>query len=162
MNIRFLLSGLLTIGMIYAVSAQGRPGMEGSREQRKERIEAMRVSYITSALELSVEESQAFWPVYNEFRSKEKALRGNMKPSKKIEEMTDDEAERLIRDRQGAEQELLNLKGVYTDRLLRVLSAKKVAMLPVVERKFKEQVLRELKRKRREAGNTGGRAPGRQ
>ena len=160
MNIRFLFSILFVCGVLSSVSAQRGPGMDdASREQRKERIEAMRVSYITSALELNVEESQSFWPVYNEFKEKEKSLKANMRPSKRVEELTDNEAADLIRDRQRAEQELLNLKVEYTDRLLRVLTAKKVAMLPVVERKFKEQVLRELKRKRREGMKSGRRTP---
>ena len=62
MNIRFLFSILFVCGVLSSVSAQRGPGMDdASREQRKERIEAMRVSYITSALELNVEESQSFW-----------------------------------------------------------------------------------------------------
>ena len=37
-------------------------------EKKKEKIEAMKVAYLTNELELTVEESQAFWPVYNELQ----------------------------------------------------------------------------------------------
>ena len=39
-------------------------------ENKKENIEAQKVAFITSKLNLTTEESQKFWPVYNEYESK--------------------------------------------------------------------------------------------
>ena len=36
----------------------------------KGKIEAMKAAYLTNELELTVEESQAFWPIYNELQIK--------------------------------------------------------------------------------------------
>jgi len=58
-----------------AVVAQPKMGDRADLEQKKEKIEAIKVAYLTEELELTVAESQAFWPVYNELRKKEHALR---------------------------------------------------------------------------------------
>ena len=48
------------------------------------------------------------------------------------------------------EQKLLDLKKNYSNQFLNVLPARKVAMIPVVERRFKEKVLKEMRNKRSE------------
>ena len=58
-----------------AVVAQPKMGDRADLEQKKEKIEAIKVAYLTEELELTVAESQAFWPVYNERQNKEHELR---------------------------------------------------------------------------------------
>ena len=45
-----------------------------SKDEKKQRIEAARVSFITKKLELTPEESKEFWPVVNEMETKIKTL----------------------------------------------------------------------------------------
>ncbi len=57
---------MLVLGIsMPAMFAQGRP--EGNDEGWKERVNAQKVAFITMELELTTEEAQAFWPVYNKF-----------------------------------------------------------------------------------------------
>ena len=42
--------------------------------QREKQIYSQKVAFITNALELTPEESAAFWPLYNEHNEKVKAL----------------------------------------------------------------------------------------
>ena len=58
-----------------AVVAQPKMGDRADLEKKKEKIEAIKVAYLTEELELTVAESQAFWPVYNERQNKEHELR---------------------------------------------------------------------------------------
>jgi hypothetical protein len=55
------------------------------------------------------------------------------------------------------EQKLLDLKKNYANQFLKVLPARKVAMIPVVERRFKEKVLKEMRNKRSEQRRPGER-----
>jgi Spy/CpxP family protein refolding chaperone len=54
------------------------PAQKGKAElqgEKKENIEAMKIAFITNKLELSPEEAQKFWPVYNQYNEKLKDLR---------------------------------------------------------------------------------------
>ena len=45
------------------------------QHDKSERIEAMKVTFITDHLKLTPEEAQQFWPVFNQFEEERKALR---------------------------------------------------------------------------------------
>jgi len=42
-------------------------GQQITKEQKLERIKAQKMAFITNKLNLSSEEAQLFWPVYNDF-----------------------------------------------------------------------------------------------
>src|SRR5690606_18064590 len=44
-------------------------------ESRKEKIESLKIAFITTELELTPEESEKFWPLYNEMELKLKKVR---------------------------------------------------------------------------------------
>ena len=63
----------LVFGLLLSTAAgmaQPKMGDRAEIEKKKEKIEAIKVAYISEELELTVAESQAFWPVYNELQSK--------------------------------------------------------------------------------------------
>jgi hypothetical protein len=159
MKFRFLLSFVLVASVAIVSIAQGPPGEPRNGEafeNRRDRIEAVKVSYMTVELDLSSKESQEFWPLYNEYKNKEKALRKANRPSKKIADMSDAEVIDYMDRTFVMEQDLLDLKKAYSERFMNVLPARKVAMIPVVERRFKEKVLREMRNKRSDQRNNGG------
>ena len=45
------------------------------QNERKENIEAMKIGFLTKKLDLTPEEAQKFWPVYNQYSDKMKELR---------------------------------------------------------------------------------------
>mgnify|MGYP000149153671 CR=1 FL=1 len=58
----FVLIFILSLSSVYA--QQGGGGRYQHREDRK-KIETQKIAYITDRLDLSVEEAEKFWPVYN-------------------------------------------------------------------------------------------------
>lgn len=56
-------------------------GMAQERPMRPDgnRLEALKVAYLTRQLNLTTEEAQKFWPVYNKYSGEVKALRDNRK-----------------------------------------------------------------------------------
>ncbi len=122
---------------------------QGGKEQIKDRIKAKRVAFITDKLELSSQEAQVFWPLYNGFKEKERALREDLRPSKKIAEMTDQEVEQLLEDRLDNEEELLAAKREFLKEAKQVLPIKKLAKLYRAERRFKEMVLQRSRERHR-------------
>ena len=129
-----------------------------SQAQRpiQERVEAMRSAYITDYLQLSTEEAQMFWPIYNEYKASEKTIRQEYRVKGDIRMMTDQEAEQVVLQGFEREEKLLDLRKEYYQRLQQAVPIRKIALLPEAERKFKEKILKEIQQRR----NNNGAGPG--
>src|SRR5436190_20382368 len=68
-TINYLLTFILVSCTTFSTYAQPEKFQE-----KKEHIEALKVSYITQKLNLTKEEAQKFWPVYNEYQDTKDAL----------------------------------------------------------------------------------------
>lgn len=121
---------------------------QGSRRPVLEKLEAQRVAHITNELDLTTQEAQTFWPIYNEFKAEEQAMkisfRGKLGGAGRIRDLSDEEAQRHINHMLEFEQKQLDLKVKYTKKFIGVLPIQKVAMLPEAERGFREKVVRRI------------------
>lgn len=125
-------------------------------DKAEERIESVRIAFITDRLRLSPEESQNFWPVYNQYYDELKSLREKYQPKKELFDMSDAEADNFIRDHLDMEQKELDLKRTFFERLRKVISPKKIAQLGRIEQQFKAKLLERLSEKRGEGPRPGG------
>lgn len=112
-----------------------------------ERLQAMRVAFITNALQLTPEESQAFWPIYNEYEDQQKEIRRKYRPDKQMMLMSDQELEQQIEYNLKMEEELLQLKRSYIGRFKAAIPIRKIAMLNNAENKFKEEILKQIRQR---------------
>lgn len=113
---------------------------------RREKIEAVKVAFITQELALTPEESQGFWPIYNELRDKIKAIRkGDTKLDKvDLSSMTDAELEKaFLEDLTNDEQEIA-LKKEYFQKLKKVIPVRKIVQLRKIEVEFRRRLQERL------------------
>ena len=115
------------------------------KDQIRERIQAKRIAFINDKLALTSKEAQAFWPLYNAFKKKEKSIRKETGKMGRIQELTDVEVEALIEKHLDKEERLLAAKRSFFKEAKQVLPIKKLAKLPRVERKFKELILKQAR-----------------
>ena len=139
-NIILILLLALTAGMAQA-------------QTPKERIEALKISYITRALHLTPEEAQAFWPIYNEYQDKLEVLKKERRAAtferwKKDRDLSDREIEEALDQYLAYNRKELDLQETYIEKFKTVLPVKKVAQLSVAEERFKLVLLEELKKRR--------------
>jgi len=123
----------------------------GQRQKRQERIQALKIAFITDKLELSKSEAEKFWPVYNAIEGKKDQLRKEAKTLRKdldFDTLSEAEANKLVTDMLGLENRKHNLQVKQVNDLLKVIPAKKIILLRVVEEQFKKQMLEELKKRR--------------
>lgn len=153
----FLLIILMFIGFSANTFAQ-------AQTSKKEKIEALKVAYITKMLNLTTEEAQNFWPVYNENEIKKKDINKGTRNDNlilkqgSIEELTDAEAEQLINRQIIQAQKILDLRKEYLVKLKKVLPIKKIVMLYQAERKFKNFLSDEIQdRKQNNKGQRNNR-----
>lgn len=140
---KWILGVLLLSAFQVAVFAQDEDDLP--QGQGGERMQALKVGFITERLKLTPEESQKFWPIYNEYEAEQKKIRQKHKFKQDFATMTDSEAEQLLSSGLEMEQQLLNLKKDYVQRMRKVIPVRKVAMLNRAERDFKEELLKKLR-----------------
>lgn len=123
-----------------------------SKEARRGKIEAQKVAFITSELDLTPAESEKFWPIYNKYEGLKKEDRDGFDRREKREEMTDaqasDEINRMIDIKQ---KDLEDTKSMVRE-LQGVIPPTKVMKLFKSERKFKKSLLKKMGRKRGKEG----------
>jgi hypothetical protein len=128
--------------------------------QVRERINSERIAFFTEKIDLSQEEAEKFWPVYNEYSDRKEDINREMQKqrfsiSRNGTNMSDAEMEESLKKYvtlQNDEHELFN---EYHQKFVNILAPRKVMMLYVAEIQFKQYLLRKLKE--REGMNNQGR-----
>lgn len=119
-------------------------------DEKRKKIESQKIAYITKALDLSSEEAQVFWPVYNNFSEEMKKIRKNRKElfsksKKNRASLTEKEIANIIDERLKMEQETLDLKVKYNKEFQKVISNKQISALYHAEEEFKKELLHRIK-----------------
>ncbi len=115
-----------------------------------EAIRAEKVGFITDRLDLTVEEAQVFWPVYNaymkDFSAANKKIRHcmwSLKP-KKDETVSDKEMVERINAYVSAKKDADEVFARYSKEFLKVLPAEKVGKLYLAEEQFNRNMVNKL------------------
>ena len=122
-----------------------------SQQPSGERIKAMKVAHITKKLDLSSQEAEKFWPVYNAFDEKTSKLRNTDLRNIKREirtnnnNLSDAQAERLLTRLMSVENDLHKARVTLVNDLRRVISAEKIIRLKAAEDEFNKILLQKLK-----------------
>lgn len=121
----------------------------GNCYKRREKIEAYKIAFITEKLALTPNEAQKFWPLYNEFQEKAKALREacDFVPFHKIDidKLTEKEMEDIMEKHIQREIKMAELKKEYHEKYKKVLPVKKIILYYDAEHEFKTVLLKHLK-----------------
>ncbi len=127
------------------------PKGKGERQQeKKDNIEAMKIAFLTTKLDLTPEEAQKFWPVYNQYSDNLQDLRKKRREDereakKNFEDLTDKEIELAIDNDLAFRQKELDLQKEYNTKFKGVLPMKKVSRLYAAEEQFKRVLLDKLR-----------------
>lgn len=118
------------------------------------KIRAEKVAFLTTKLELTPEEAQNFWPVYNEFEEKRFKIhmeRRHMERETmdKLDDKKESELEAISDDFVNLFQREADLMKEYNKKFFAVLPAKKVVKFYDVENDFRSHLLEEFRKKRR-------------
>ena len=150
----FLSVGLFIFANPGTLQAQSQEQIEKFNKERKE--------YFTEKLELTEQESTAFWPLYNDFQNRKMKLVEDERNTwtyahKNAENLTDKEILETLEKAYTLKERQLELeREYYEEKFLKALPAKKVLKLGKVEWDFRRHLLRELRREGRNRGSQGG------
>ncbi len=152
-KIQLLLPTLLLVSSI----ALAQPGQvdKMNKGERKEKVEAMKIAYLTTKLELSPTEAQQFWPVFNEFEAKIQAIRQSRRKDSRegqdnLDQLSDKEVESLIDSEVAFRQKELDVMKEYHSKFKAVLPIRKVAKLYRAQEDFKRELLKKIQERKGE------------
>lgn len=128
------------------------------RSSKHEKIKALKIAFITEALDLTEKEAQAFWPVYNLHddninKTRQKKLRKiyhEIRQNK--DKLSEEQASNLLSRLTEAENEIHNERTLLITKLKRIIPAKKIILLKVAEEQFKRKMLHQYKKRHHEGG----------
>ena len=103
------------------------------RAQNGNNLEALKIAYITNRLNLSPEEAQKFWPIYNQYALELKVARLKAVDNKSSEIELD--------------ENLLNIRKKYNILFLQILPPQKVDTFFKSEKEFGHFVQKEMERR---------------
>lgn len=116
---------------------------------KRDKIEALRVTFINQKVNFTTQESQAFWPLYNEYNDKLENARKTFKQQfiKQVDFslLTDKEAETYLAAELSLKQKEYELYKEYFERFKKVLPVKKVALLRRAEEEFRKELIKTIK-----------------
>jgi hypothetical protein len=123
---------LLLLLVIFAGLSFANAQQQGNRS---EKVQALKIAFITQRLQLTTTQAQQFWPVYNQYQSEIRDLR---------KDKSDDALEN--------EERLLNIRKKYKPSFQKIIGPEKLNDLYNAERDFRTVLIRQLKSEREQRG----------
>ncbi len=113
----------------------------------KQKVQTIRRDVYSRILNLTPDESDRFWPVFDEMQAKlnevkKKAKIERLNISENYNKLTDAQMEHALDNLLGYQQESLDIQKKYYQKFKKLIPIKKVALLPKAEREFKKELLK--------------------
>jgi Spy/CpxP family protein refolding chaperone len=145
---------------VYCLTALAQP--PNRYEEQREKYRSMKIAYFTENLDLTPEEAQKFWPVYNNYENQKHQLMKNrrlrtMELNNNMDNLSEKEAEEIIDRHMQARQKELDVEMEFHKELKKILSPKKIMKLYITEVEFREYMLKQIRQDHPGAGRRRGR-----
>ncbi|WP_394759649.1 sensor of ECF-type sigma factor [Flavobacterium sp.] len=122
-------------------------------EKRAERVKALRVAFISTKLDLTSQEAEKFWPLFNKFsdaqmdlHKQKKQLMLRLKPEN-TSGMSDSETLKLLNESENIDATMETKKRQFVKDLQGVISPQKIVLLKGLEEEFKNTLLNKMKQR---------------
>ena len=130
-----------------AVTVQEQDKKNDACKQKKKN---KKIAFLTNEMQITPEEAQSFWPVYNQiFKDKDEALKNVFKTFRELEEAIENgksekEIKRLLAAYLEAEQRQRDTDSQVAEQIGKVLPVEKTARFFIAEEKFRRQQIHRL------------------
>ncbi len=113
---------------------------------RSEQIESIKVAFITSKLDLTSDEAEKFWPVYNNYTKEFLEL---LKKRREARNNKDADPNETISADLVYESKMLELKKKYRKLYAKAIPPQKILALYKAEGEFREHLYKQLNNRRK-------------
>ncbi|MGA0231261.1 MAG: hypothetical protein ACO3M5_10045 [Saprospiraceae bacterium] len=135
---------LLTAFVLFSSVIYG----QHKRAEIMERVESRKIAFLSDKLELSPDEAQVFWPLHNSYQEEIRGIHRSKDARRDF--MNDDyDHEAALEKLIQTEEEELAIRKEFAYKFKDAIGARKTILYYHFERKFKEDLLQELRERRR-------------
>lgn len=118
-------------------------------DAKKDKIDALRAAFISKKVNFTTQETQSFWPLYNEMNDKldaaRKTFRLQYNSKTNYDFATDKEAEAYLAAELNLKQKEFEIYRDYYEKFKKILPVKKVADVRRAEDDFKKEIIKIIK-----------------
>lgn len=138
----------ILIGILFSSTLTG-IAQENAEQNAKEKIKSLQVAYLAKKLDLTTEEAEKFWPVYNNYSHEVELLIADRK--RKVKEnkeniKNEDKAAREAIDKElNYEKKMLDIKTRYSREFMKVLPPRKAGNVFKGEKEFRSMMINQLR-----------------
>lgn len=126
------------------------------KKESRDKIKALKVSYLTEQLSLTSEEAQKFWPIYNNhenntnryIREKINEIKKEISKAENLDAINEERAKVLYTMIKSLEKKKYEDSKIYISKLEKIISFKKILKLHIAEREFGRKLMKKYKHKR--------------
>ena len=148
MNLKKIIFGILLFTVFTGIA----------QRNDNEKIKAYKTAFLTEALELTVDEAEKFWPVYNAYSkeyqkikiTKTRQIFKKIRTAGGIDQLSESEADTILEEFVEIDSNVAKAKEKLKKNLTGVISSKKMIKLLSAEQNFNKEL---LKRFRNRGGN---------
>ncbi len=142
---------LIAVLLLFSVTAFAQQGKE-----KRDKIKALKVSFITTELNLTSDESAKFWPVYNAFEDKQFELRhkrmrdilGKIDQAG-INNLSDKDANNYLNQIGDTEEEMVAIRRKLVADLRPIIGPVKILKLLKAEEDFNRKLISQIRDRKR-------------
>lgn len=122
------------------------PILAQDNKEQFERIETAKVAFISNRLDLSPQEAQKFFPIYNQYQREIVNIIREKRPPRPTRPSSGSRSNNSL----DFDSDILACKKKYLEKFKTVIPAAKAAKFFDVERDFRDQLFRELESRSRD------------
>ncbi|WP_297336105.1 hypothetical protein [Algoriphagus sp.] len=127
----------------------------GQQDFDPERLQAARIAFITSRLELSPDQAEKFWPIYNAYTEKRETNLKEMAglyPRRDAPSLSEQEAKKALEKRFAIQRKMIDEEEKFVKQVSEVISYPQIMKLNGIARDFTRMIY-QRNRQRRSSDN---------
>lgn len=124
----------------------------GQSKESHDQIKQLKIAHITATLNLTNDEAEKFWPLYNTYDNKMSALRHNaivryIKHANldEIAQMSDKDASSKLQELIDSEEEYFTTRQKFIIDVKKIINSRKIILLKKAEDDFNRKLLKKYK-----------------
>lgn len=140
---------LTLIATLLQLAAWAQPGPPPPLSpEMLQRIKTQKIAFFSERLQLTPEEAQVFWPIYNGYEKETEAARQSIHALRREAHdpatVTDAQAERLLAAELEHDRSMLAINERYQPKFVQALGVKKTWRLRTIEKDFTREVFKRM------------------
>lgn len=131
--------------------------VNAQHKKGREKIRAYKISFLTEKLNLTSNEAEKFWPIYNKYNKKMMQLhreeryniRKQVIENGGVDKLSEKDSKNILEKIRNIAKQRYEVKTNFHDKVSKILPLKKILTLEIAEHEFNRKLFKKYKNKKR-------------